>query len=580
MGVFLFICGMIVLIVLLDLRRRVRKLEALTRQWGASPIASQPPTAVTTQVSPMSPTTGAPSPAVRPALSAEPSSDLLHKFAVWLKDDWLLKLGAFLILIGFGWLVTYAFLHDWIGPMGRITLGMVAGTLILMFGWWRIRTFLHQGSVFLVLGSTTILVTLFAAREVYDFFTPFTVLAVMFLSTAFVAMASVRFRTPALSLLSLALAGVAPLLTRMPKPDYPALFLYLLVVVLGALWIVVLTRRRELTTAALVLITFYSMPHFLASASLPDQDVLLIFAYAFAAVFFIANTLGVLKSQEQGIEVDLVTAAGSGMLLLAWIVHAAQDEWKSLIIAAWMIVYTVGAFAIFRITRRRQPMYVYACVAIVMLAAATAVELEGAALMITYTVECSIISLLAYLILRDLSIAERLSCLLIGPALFSYKNIFSRAWKTGVIHEDFFVLLVLAMALSFLGSFFWLKGRERGAGHISDYNLILLVAGSAYAYLLMWRSFHAVLADGDVASMIALVGYTIIGLSVYIYGRTHEVKIPRIYGAVLLGIVVGRLLIVEVWSMELTGRIITFFLVGALLVSTAFLGRKKASPTT
>jgi len=72
-----------------------------------------------------------------------------------------------------------------------------------------------------------------------------------------------------------------------------------------------------------------------------------------------------------------------------------------------------------------------------------------------------------------------------------------------------------------------------------------------------------------------LVIYTIIGLITYIYGKTNEYKIVILYGGVLLGFVVVRLLFIEVWDMELTGRIITFFLVGALLISTAFLGRKK-----
>ncbi len=128
----------------------------------------------------------------REAKSAGPSAS--ERFAAWIKEDWLLKLGALLLLIGFGWLATYAFLNNWIGPMGRIALGIIAGALFILLGWWRIQKYLHQGGVFLVLGSTTILLTTFAARQVYDFFTPFSALAIMFLSTAFVALASVKYR--------------------------------------------------------------------------------------------------------------------------------------------------------------------------------------------------------------------------------------------------------------------------------------------------------------------------------------------------------------------------------------------------
>lgn len=580
MYAFLTILGIVVFIMVLNLRGRVKKLEALIRAGEIQSVLPQAAPVMSAQgvleTTPKVMLTAAPTPTAPVDTHV---SDAMERLVAWFKDDWLLKLGASLILIGFGWLVTYAFLHNWIGEIGRIALGMIAGTGILILGWWRIRMYVNQGGIFLVLGSTIILVTLFAAREIYDFFTPVSALAVMFLSTAFVALASVRFRTPALSLLSIALAGVAPLLTSVPKLDYPALFTYLFIVVLGALWIVAVTRQQELTTAALVLVAFYSVPHFLSLASSPDRDLLLLFAYAFAAVFFIANTFGILKAQGKEITADLITAGGNGLLLLAWLMHAAQDEWKSLLIAAWMVVFAVGAFVTFRLTRRREPMYVYAGVAIAMLAAATAAELEGTVLTIAYTVECGIVAMVAYITLRDVSFAERMSYLLLGPVILSFNSIFSHAWRMGIFHEDFFMLLTLALFLLFFGAFFWIKRRKEGVAHIADYHLSLLIVGSAYIYLLIWRSLHAAIADGDMAVMIALVTYTFIGLLSYFYGKANEEKIPRVYGGALLGGVVGRLLIIDVWSMALTGRIITFFLVGALLVSTAFLGRKKTPIT-
>ncbi|MFW5853608.1 MAG: hypothetical protein ACOCU8_03230 [Patescibacteria group bacterium] len=52
----------------------------------------------------------------------------------WLKEGWMLKAGAVLLLAGFGWLTTYAFLNNWIGPAGRIALGFGAGFLFLLIG--------------------------------------------------------------------------------------------------------------------------------------------------------------------------------------------------------------------------------------------------------------------------------------------------------------------------------------------------------------------------------------------------------------------------------------------------------------
>lgn len=567
MEIILFIIS---LLLFFNLRGRVNKLERSITSATAKP-APAPSSPLQPQQSDLQPVLVS-NPIIPPTQAGPTSFD---RFVDWMREDWLLKLGALLLLIGFGWLTTYAFLNNWIGPMGRIALGIIAGALFLLLGWWRIRKYIHQGGVFLVLGSTTILLTIFAARTIYDFFTPLSALGVMFLSMAFVALASVKYNSRSLALSSLILAGVAPLLTNAPSPDYVGLFAYLFVVVLGAVWIVVLTGRRELTTAALVLITLYSLPH-LFSYTGTDRGVLLLFAYAFAAVFFLTNTAGILKSKSKDIGPDLTTAAGNGLFLLAWIMIAAQDEWKSLIIAAWMIVFTVGAFLIFKVTKRREPFYVYAGVGVAMLAAATSAELSGVTLVIAYTIESALCAIVAYVILRDSAIAERVTLLLAIPMTLSAQSITSSAWTTSVINKDFFVLFILAVTLIGLGSFFFsIRRKEGGATQSQQLNAILLIAGSLYAYVLLWLSLHAGLQDDNTAVMISLVIYTIVGLLFYFYGLTRGNKGLLLYGGVLIGFVVGRLLLIEVWRMEIAGRIVTFFLVGALLISTAFLGKKK-----
>jgi len=120
--------------------------------------------------------------------------DISDAFSMWLKEDWLIKLGGLLLLIGFGWFVSYAFLHNWIGPSGRIAIGLFLGVLVLVLGDWRIKKYTHQGEIFLILGSTIVLLTIFAARELYDFWNPMVALVVMFFSSAFVAVESIRYK--------------------------------------------------------------------------------------------------------------------------------------------------------------------------------------------------------------------------------------------------------------------------------------------------------------------------------------------------------------------------------------------------
>lgn len=501
------------------------------------------------------------------------SNTTADQFIDWLRDDWLMKLGGFLLLIGFGWFTTYAFMHDWIGPGGRITLGILAGIAILVLGTWRIKKYLNQGGVFLVLGSAVILLTVFAAREMYDMFTPAIALGIMFLSAAYVALVSVKYDSFAVALSGLVLSMVAPLLAG-STDNTVALFSYLLAVVLGVIWIVNVQKNwGGLVLASLVSVFLYSLP-VITGGYYQRETVLLNFAYAFVLVFFVSSILSILKSKEGDIKAFLWTAVFNGAFLLFWVLSYAQEEWQSMIIAIWMVIFAGGAFVLFSETKIRNVFYIYGAVAVAMLVAATALELDGAALVLAYTVESAIIPVLIYFTTRDLKASSFSSLLVVGPVLLSFGALASYVGEDLVFTEDFFVLALLAIVLAALG-LMYKNINERV--QISDFNAdnILLIGSSVYIYTLIWTSLHnAMSTDQAVATTIALIIFTIIGLVKYFYGISNGSIVLRNYGGLFLGLVVLRLIFIDVWDMEMGARIVVFFLVGILLVSTAFISRK------
>jgi uncharacterized membrane protein len=47
------------------------------------------------------------------------------------------------------------------------------------------------------------------------------------------------------------------------------------------------------------------------------------------------------------------------------------------------------------------------------------------------------------------------------------------------------------------------------------------------------------------------------------------------YGAVMLILVVIRLVLVDVWAMDLALRVVTFIVIGVMFISTAFISKSK-----
>jgi len=517
---------------------------------------------------------------LRPEQTPSREPDAWDNFVAWLKEDWILKLGAFLVLIAFGWLASYAFIHNWIGPMGRITLGLMLGAGIMVFGFLRMRQFVHQGAVFLVVGSTTVILTIFAARSIYEFFTPVSALAVMFVTSALVAWVSVLYQRRPLAIASLLLASIAPMLVNSLEVFAISQFTYLFVVVLGTIWVVAVTRWRVLNTLALAIVTLYSLPNMLASGFAEDIYVFLFIAFAFAALFFVSNVAGIIRNPDRQDAADITTALWNGLLLLGWIMVAAPEEWQSLIIVACMLVFLVASYLISVHTHRPRAFLAYAGVGVVMLATATAIELEGAVLTIAFSVEAAVLTGITYLILRDARLAEKASYTFALPVLLSVPSFLASSWSSpNIIHEDFFVLLILGLILITLGSFFADRVRDDTKGDKENsFASSLLVAGSVYLLALVWLVSHAILPS-DIATLLSLAVYTVLGISLYFRGVSEEKKGLTHYGGILLGLVVARLIFVDVWQLELTGRIVTFFVIGALLMGTAFFGKKRRVDT-
>lgn len=506
---------------------------------------------------------------ITPVLPKEPSFDPIE----WFKRDWLLKLGGVLVLFALGWFVSYAFIHNWIGPSARIALGLVAGVIFLIVGWERMLTHFHQGSVFLVLGSGTVILTLYAARLIYHFFTPVSALLIMFLSAVVVAGASVRYRSQMLAYLGLLLATAAPFFIVSTEQNPTLFFAYLLVVLLGTAWLLFQNRVPGLPLTALGIVFYYSTPYFLQTAVLQNEN-LLWFAFALILVIFIMNTVVAVKDFLFPAPLQILLVGGNTLLLIIWILAVAPDEWQSPLLLAWMGGIFLFTFLLRFFTQQSSVFISHSLAIVALLATVTAIEFDGPVLTIAFIVESLFLPLIAWLLSGNIRQAGTLSLFIVLPSVLSVQSITSSAWQFGIWHEDFVVLLLLASSFLTLGFFFRLKSSlpTDDIYHLASF---YLVTGSVFVYTLVWLSLHAVLTDANIATLLSYVIYTIIGISFYIQGRSVGRRGWKQYGSVLVLLVVGRLLLVDVWTLELSGRIMTFFLVGFLLMSTAFLERKK-----
>lgn len=502
-----------------------------------------------------------------------------NKFANWLKEDWLMKLGAFLFIVGFGWFVSYAFANNWVGPIGRISIGIVAGIIIMALGFWRMTKYPSQGAVFMALGAGMAMLTIFAGRALYGFFTPISAVAFDFVIVAFVSFASYKFNIKSLAFIAQILAFVAPLLTA-GRTESIFLFSYLLFISLATLLLAGVTGWRDLIKSSLIFVGLYSLPHISAGSHNEEALMILNFAYLFSIIYLLTGMFAVIKKGVQDAKEEISLAVLNGLFLFLWIYNVAPKEWSVLIFSIWAIIFVGSSFIAFKFTSKLAPFYAYGSVAVAFIAAATAAQLDGASLTIAFTMEVLLLVAIVLLLTKDVKVAIKTSFLFIAPIMLSLASVFKYSNSRELFTEDFFVIALIAIALIVAGRLIThLSGENKETKEV-DAGSVLVVLGTFYIGYIIWQFIHILMStEPDMATMATLVIYTILGLVAYFAGLYGNDIARRTYGMALLAFVVVRLLFIDVWNMELFGRVVTFLAIGVLLMSTAFLTKKNKHET-
>ena len=399
----------------------------------------------------------------------------------------------------------------------------------------------------------------------------------MFLVVAYLAFVSVLYRNVALSIMTLLAGSFVPLLSG-GESNFVTLFGYLFVLALGTFAVAWKMGQRTLLIVLLGILFFYSVPYTIGFADF-DMPTAFLFALAFAASFFLVNFLAMRKSGDVD-EQDLFISGLHSVSLLMWIRVAVEHDWRSFIALLIALALGIAAYAIALggQTARRFAQTRFAS-ALLFLVAATVFEFSGSALTIAFIVEISLLVLLALKVLRDVQSARQLSVLFAVPAVMSLRNMAEYLSATSVFTQDFFVIVLMMAALASTGLMLKRASSDQhsGVSESDDISLegVLLTIASLYALLLVWDVLHIAIASQSIATSMALVVYTVTGIALYVRGKMSDNKRSVHIGSALFALVIIRLIFVEIWSMSVWYRIITFFIIGALLMSTAFLGKEK-----
>jgi uncharacterized membrane protein len=329
-----------------ELTARVFRIErALNLQTlpaaEARPIPPTAPDAVPAAAEPKPP---AP---VQAKVPAKPASGFSGKPATpdlesRIGSHWLNRIGIAAVLVGVSYFLKFAFDNNWIGPAGRVAIGLLAGIAIVVWS----ENFRHRGyRIFSyslkAVGIGTLYLSLYAAFQVYNLVPGGVAFLMMLAVTA--ATAVMAWTQDAEILAAFALVGgfTTPMLLSTGQNREVALFSYVVILDLGALALVMFKPWRRLLVLSyagtmLLYVGWYSS--FYENSQL---RLTVGFATLFFAIFAVAPLLG--HQAEKGRLSDsvppvLALVNAAGYFLQIYTMYEAVDAkvtaWFALALAA------------------------------------------------------------------------------------------------------------------------------------------------------------------------------------------------------------------------------------------------------
>jgi uncharacterized membrane protein len=273
---------------------------------------------------PQAPVPPPPSP-VPPAPAPAPSLDLEQRIGA----RWATWVGIVAILFAVSFFLKWAFDNNYLGPGARVTLGLVAGLVMLAAGFALHRRqdvpYLSEG---LAGGGLGVLyLSLWGAHALYGLLGPGPTFAAMFAVTVLGALVSVASSRQITAVLTVLGGLLTPVLITVEQPDERKLFTYLLVLdilVLGIARYRTWPALNRLAWGGTALLVFAALAHE-PTPAYPLSRLLLLSALflLFVAVPLLRERAARLRLAELDLLLVVTNAAG-----YFWAVYTTLEPWQ------------------------------------------------------------------------------------------------------------------------------------------------------------------------------------------------------------------------------------------------------------
>jgi uncharacterized membrane protein len=498
---------------------------------------------------------------------------------------WLYYVGILALAFAVTFFLKYAFDNDWIGPTGRVGVGLLIGSALFPLSHWILdRGFKYFSEGIAGLGAAILYLSIWAGWHYYHLFAQSTAFALMIVVTVVAVAVALGRNSERIAVLALMGGALTPVLVSTGRNEEVALFTYLVVLGAGVLGVAWKRDWKWLPPILFVATLIYFWGWYAEFYNAGELWTTILFATGFLVLF---GVLPAIRSTREGelpvTEIALVLGNAFQFLIALRLMLWPQYRWGlTLAVLALSAVHLLAERALPGKQSRANQLArsLYAGLALLFATVAIPIRLDGHWITIAWAIEGTVLIAGGF---RLASQALRIS----GLVMFAF--VAARLFMFPVEAGPVFLLnarfLTLAVCAASFFAAYWIAQSSPIALNETESKIYIALAIAASLCSLVaisWEVWdlvgrmHSLGIDRGRAQELALsVLWLLYSLVLMVPGAVRKSAILRWQAIALLGVTVVKVFFFDLSFLTGFYPIVSFFVLGLLLLMVSFFYQRR-----
>src|ERR1700722_9469421 len=520
-----------------------------------------------------------PAPAIPHFSSASADRESHESFEALVAGRWLNYVGILALLFATTFFLKYAFDNDWVGPRGRVGIGLLLGSALYPWS----QRLLSKGYKYFsegiaALGAATLYLSLWAGWHYYAIFSQSAAFALMIVVTVATFAVAVGRNSERVALLAQIGGLIPPLRVSTGENHEVVLFTYLAILgaaVLGLAWIRVWRWLLPVQFGATLVFFWGWYGDFYNQTEL---SITAVYATIFFLLFAVIPVVRSWRAGElAGLEIVVVVVNAGAYLTALYEMLWPQDRWSLTIAVVALAEAHVGAERLLpagREAHTRAARILYGGLALTFATLAIPIRCDGRWITIAWAVEGAI------LIWSGLQIKfplMRWAGFLLFAMVTGRLAVISIPADTFIVNARF-ATFIISVSCFFAACYFASEsGDEVGAEEKMMYlitaiaaNVLLIAALSLEIWDVFGRTPSLGIDRGHAQQLAMSALWLVYALALLAMGTWRKSAVIRWQALTLLGVVIVKVFVFDLSFLEKFYRIVSFSLLGLALLLISF----------